>query len=181
MIQISGSARYDTPAGTIFAILTDPSRYPAWQPDVESATLADGGPARQGARIRQVRTVMGRRTDIGLTLTHLVPAELVTLATAADAQPAVRQTYRLRPDGEGCRLDYRLTLEGVPKMAEHLARAQLARQLPQMFDRLAAIAANRRPITPDQDRSEPERQLPQAWPDVNGSHRDYRGDDYAQP
>jgi hypothetical protein len=153
MIQISGSARYDTPAGTIFAILTDPSRYPAWQPDVESATMAAGGPARQGARIRQVRTVMGRRTDIDLTITHLVPVELVTLATTAGAQPAVRQSWRLRPDCGGCRLDYRLTLDGVPKMAEPLARAQLTRQIPQMLDRLAAIAANRRWATTRERRS----------------------------
>lgn len=143
MIQISGSARYDTQAGTIFAILTDPPRYAAWQPDVESASMAGDGPARQGTRIRQVRTVMGHRTDIGLTITHFVPAELVTLATAAGARPAVRQAFRLRPDGDGCRLYYRLTLDGVPKMAEHLARAQLTRQIPQMLDRLATIAANR--------------------------------------
>jgi uncharacterized protein YndB with AHSA1/START domain len=143
MIHISRTARYDQPAGTIFAILTDPSRYPAWQPDVQSAILAGDGPARQGARVRQVRTVMGHRTEIGLTFTRLVPAELVTLATAAGAQPAVRQSYRLWQDGDGCRLDYKLTLDGVPKMAEHLARAQLTRQIPQMLERLATIAANR--------------------------------------
>ncbi len=91
---------------------------------------------------------MGCRTEVSLTITRLVPAELVTLATAPGTQPAVRQSWWLRPDGDGCRLDYRLTLDGVPKMAEHLARAQLTRQIPQMFDRLATIAANRRwPMT----------------------------------
>jgi Polyketide cyclase / dehydrase and lipid transport len=143
MIEITSSARYHAPASTIFAIITDPSRYPAWQPDVESATLAGDGPARQGARIRQTRTVMGRRTEIGLTITRLVPAELVTLATDAGATPALRQAYRLRPDGDGCALDYTLTLDGVPAMAEHLARAQLTSQIHQMLERLATIAASR--------------------------------------
>lgn len=145
MIEISRTARYDAPAGTIFAVITDPSRYPAWQHDVQSASMAREGPARQGARIHQVRTVMGRRTAIGLTITQLVPAELVTLATAAGAKPAMRQTYRLRPDGDGCRLEFQLTVDGVPPMAEHIARAQLTRQIPQMLERLATIAANRPP------------------------------------
>jgi hypothetical protein len=103
MIEISRAARYDAPAGTIFAIITDLASYPAWQPGVESAGLAGEGPARQGSRIRQVRMVMGRRTEIGLTITRLGPAELVTLATDPGGTPAVRETYRLRPDGDGCR------------------------------------------------------------------------------
>jgi hypothetical protein len=145
LIEISEAARYQVPAGTIFAVLTDPSRYPAWQPDVQSASLEGEGPARLGASIRQVRMVMGRRTEIGLTITQLVPAELVTLATAAGAKAAIRQTYRLRADGDGCRLEFQLTLDGAPPMAEHLARAQLTRQIPQMLERLASVAANRHP------------------------------------
>jgi hypothetical protein len=89
--------------------------------------------------------VMGRRTEIGLTITRLVPAELVTLATDPGGTPAVRETYRLRPDGDGCRLEFRLTLDGIPAMAEHLAGAQLTRQIQQMLERLATIAASRQP------------------------------------
>jgi Polyketide cyclase / dehydrase and lipid transport len=156
MIEISGSARYDVPVGTIFAIITDPARYPAWQPDVEWASLAGDGPIRQGACIHQVRTVMGRRTELGLTFTQLVPADLVTLATDSGATPAVRQTYRLRPDGDGCGLDYRLTLDGVPTMAEPLARSQLTRQTQQMLERLATAAATER-AWPTVDASPPHR------------------------
>jgi hypothetical protein len=145
MIEISASARYATPAATIFAIITDPPRYPAWQGDVESASLADHGPARLGGRIRQVRTVMGRRTEVGLTITQLVPAELVTLATTPGAKPAVQQIYRLGADGDGCCVHFSLTLEGIPTMAEHIARAQLTRQTQQMLERLATIAASRQP------------------------------------
>jgi hypothetical protein len=58
--------------------------------------------------------VMGRRTEVGLTTTRLVSAELVTLATGPGATPAALQTYRLRPDGDRCGLDYRLALDGVP-------------------------------------------------------------------
>ena len=145
MIEIGRAARYDTPAGAIFAVITEPAGYPAWQPGVESAGLAGQGPVRQGSRVRQVRMVMGRRTEIALTITQLMPAELVTLATGPGATPAVRETYRLRPDGDGCRLEFRFTLDGIPAMAEHLARAQLTRQIEQMLERLATIAASRQP------------------------------------
>jgi ribosome-associated toxin RatA of RatAB toxin-antitoxin module len=145
MIEISRAARYDAPASTIFAIITDPPRYPAWQPGVESASLAGEDTFRQGARIRQFRTVMGRRTEIGLTITRHVPTELVTLATGPGATPAVREAYRLRPDGDGCRLEFRLTLDGIHAMGEHLARAQLTRQTQEMLERLATIAASRQP------------------------------------
>jgi hypothetical protein len=64
VIEISSSARCDQPTSTVFAILTDPSSYPAWQADVESASLAGDASAQQGARIRQVRKVMSRRAEI---------------------------------------------------------------------------------------------------------------------
>jgi len=121
MIEISSSTRYDQPASTVFAILTDPPSYPAWQQDVESASLTGDAPAQQGARIRQV----------------------LTLATDPGIKPAIRQSWRLQPDDGGCRLDFQLNLDGVPKMAEHLARAQLSRTVPQMLDRLGTVAATR--------------------------------------
>jgi ribosome-associated toxin RatA of RatAB toxin-antitoxin module len=143
VIEISQAARYATPASVIYAVLTDVASYPAWQPGVEFASLAGECPARQGSRIRENRIVMGRRTEIDMTITRLVLGELVTLATRPGATPAVRETYRLRPDTDGCRLEFRLTLDGISAMAEHLARAQLTHQIQQMLERLATIAASR--------------------------------------
>lgn len=143
MIEISRAAGYDAQAVAIFAIITEAASYPAWQPGVESASLSGEGPARRGSRISQVRRVMGRRTELSLTITRLVPGELFTLATDPGAIPAVRETYRLRPEGDGCRLGFRLTLDGIPAMAEHLARPQLTRQAQQTLERLAAIVASR--------------------------------------
>ena len=40
MIEIRWTALYDEPASTVFAVIAEPSSYPAWQPDVESACLA---------------------------------------------------------------------------------------------------------------------------------------------
>jgi hypothetical protein len=143
MIEISRAAAYDAPVVAIFAVITDPSRYPAWQPSVEFASLAGGDIFRESNQIRQVRMVMGRRTQIDLAITRLVPAELVTLATDPGAIPALRETYRLRPDRDGCRLEFRVTLDGIPAMAEHLVRAQLTRQTQQMPHRLATIVGSR--------------------------------------
>jgi ribosome-associated toxin RatA of RatAB toxin-antitoxin module len=142
VIEMSRAVRYDEPAAAIFAVIADVPGYPAWQPGVESASLAGQGAFRQGNRIHQVRMAMGRRTQITLTITQLVPARLVTLATDPAAVPGVRETYRLRPDGDGCRLEFRLALDGIPAMAEHIVGAQLTRQIQQMLERLATIAAS---------------------------------------
>ncbi|MGW4297382.1 SRPBCC family protein [Micromonospora chersina] len=136
MIHVDHSIRYDRPTGAIFAALTDIAGYPNWQPDVLSAEITGEAGLGPGTPVRQVRKVMGRRTEIELTVSAFRPDELLTLATVPDTHPAVSQTYRLRPDGEGCLLEFELTIDGVPRMAEHLARTQLSRQIPRMFQLL---------------------------------------------
>ena len=138
MIEITHDASYPQPTEAVFAALTDFAAYPAWQTDVESAFLASGVPAQAGSRVHQVRKIMGRRTDIDLTVAEFVPGQLLTLRTEEAARPSVRQTYRLMPAANGCTLTFLLVIDGVPRMAEHLARTQLSRQVPQMLDRVGA-------------------------------------------
>ena len=45
-------------------------------------------------------------------------------ALAGPVVPAVRETYRLRQEKDGCRLEFRLILGGMPVMAGHLVRAR---------------------------------------------------------
>lgn len=141
MIEIAHTASYDRPAAAVFATLTDVAGYPAWQPTVVSADVAGGREVGAGAEIREVCEVMGRRFEIVLTVTGYRPGELLALRTAPGARPEISQTYRLRPEGAGCRLDYRLTVDGVPRLVERLARAQIDRQAPGMLERLGAVDA----------------------------------------
>ncbi|WP_214414667.1 SRPBCC family protein [Sphaerisporangium fuscum] len=137
MITVDHTADYPYSAEAVFTVLSDLEGYPAWQSDVLEAHV--DGPPREGAAVAQVRKVMGRRTELDLTITEYVPGELITIRTAAGARPGVTQRYAVRPFEDGCRVEFRLELDGVPKMAEHLVRAQLGKQVPLLFERLGAL------------------------------------------
>jgi hypothetical protein len=140
MIEIADTASYDLPAAAIFAVLSDIPGYATWHEAVESATLVDS-PLRVGARVRQTRKEMGWRGEVNVTVVEFVPGELITLATDEGTKPAVRQSYRVTAEGDGCELTYKLTLDGVPKVFEPVVRERLRRQLPRTLRRIPESAA----------------------------------------
>ncbi|MEV4000618.1 SRPBCC family protein [Actinomadura sp. NPDC049753] len=137
MIIVEHNADFPYPASAVFTVLADLERYPAWQQDVLEAQV--NGPVREGAAVAQVRKVMGRRTELSLTVTEYVPGELIAIQTVAGTRPAVTQRYAVHASGAGCRVEFLLELDGVPRMAEHLVRAQLGKQVPQLFQRLGSL------------------------------------------
>ncbi|WP_214327489.1 SRPBCC family protein [Nonomuraea sediminis] len=132
MITIDHVAGYARPPQEIFAVLSDLEGYPRWQVDVLEARRTEEG-------VAQVRKVMGRRAEIDLNVTEFLPGERLTLQTAAGTRPGVTQSYVVRPAGQGSEVAFHLELDGVPKMAEHLVKAQLGKQVPLMFERLGAL------------------------------------------
>ncbi|MFF4893560.1 SRPBCC family protein [Micromonospora chersina] len=137
MIEIEHTAEYPQPATALFAVLADIEGYPAWQADVAQCHL--DGPLRQGATVTQVRTVLGRRTEVELRVVRIEPERALVLSTGPHARPAVTQRYAVSDAGDGCRVTFRLELEGVPRMAEPLVRVQLGKQVPQLFLRLGEL------------------------------------------
>ena len=135
MIEVAETCQYDLPAAALFAALTDFSGYPSWQAAVESAVLLDG-PLRVGARVRQVRREVGWRGRVEVAVAALVPGELLTLASEPGARPSVSQSYRLTSQGGGCRLDYLVALDGVPRVLEAALRMRLRRQVQHMLQQL---------------------------------------------
>jgi hypothetical protein len=54
------------------------------------------------------------------------------------------QAYRLEPTGDGgCRLEFHLELEDIPKLADHLVKSQLSHHTKRFLDELGAIIAIR--------------------------------------
>lgn len=142
MIVVEHTTSYPAPSAAVAAAVADLSDYPRWQPDVLEVSRADDRPIAVGTRLTQTRKVMGRRTEVSLTVTDYRPGESITVRTDPGAHPAVCQTYTVRSDGVspgGCSLDFRLELDGVPKLAEHLVKAQLSRTVPDMFVRLGSV------------------------------------------
>jgi hypothetical protein len=140
MIEVTDSMSYGQPAAAVFAVLADLAGYPAWQDGVESAGLVEG-PLRVGARVRQTRKVMGWRGQVDVTVTEFAPGERLTLATDEGTTPSVRQSYQVTSEGGGCRVNYQLALDGVPKVFEPFVRAQLHHQVPRVLRRLGETAA----------------------------------------
>lgn len=87
MIHVDHSIRYDRPAGEVFAALTDIASFPDWQPEVLSAEITGETAIGPGTPVRQVRKVMGRRTETELTVSAFRPDQLLTLARARTRIP----------------------------------------------------------------------------------------------
>ncbi len=147
--RLDYSVTYPYPAPAVFAAITDFPAYPWWQPDVVGIRAARSLPAGLGTQVLEVDNVMGRQTHLTLTVTEYEQDRLITLQTPAGARPVVRQAYRLEPAGDGgCRLDFHLELDDVPKLADHLVKTQLSHQAKRFFEELGAIVAVRPAGTP---------------------------------
>jgi len=147
--RLDYSVSYPYPASAVFAAITDFPAYPWWQPDVMGIRAAEALPAGPGTQVLEVDNVMGRQTHVTLTVTEYEQDRLITLQTPAGARPEVRQAYRLEPTGDGgCRLDFRLQLDDVPKMDQPLVKTQLSHQAKRFFEDLGAIVAVRPAGTP---------------------------------
>jgi Polyketide cyclase / dehydrase and lipid transport len=142
------SVTYPYPAPAVFEAITDFPAYPWWQPNV-GVRAAGALPCGPGSQVLQVHDVMGRQTEVTLTVTDCELDRMITLQTPAGERPGVRQAYRLQPTGDGgCRLDFHLELDGVPRMAEHLVKTELGQQVKRFFETLGAIVAGRPAATP---------------------------------
>jgi ribosome-associated toxin RatA of RatAB toxin-antitoxin module len=149
MLNLDYNVIYPYPAAAVFAAITDFPAYPWWQPDVVGIRAAGALPAGLGTQVLQVVSVMGRQTHVTLTVTEYEQDRLITLQTPAGARPEVRQAYRLEPTGDGgCRLDFHLELDDIPKWSDHLVKTQLGHQAKRFFDELGAIVAVRPARTP---------------------------------
>jgi uncharacterized protein YndB with AHSA1/START domain len=77
MIEVEHTLEIARPADDVFSYITDVSRIPEWQQSAEEATL--DGELREGARIREVRTFMGKRAVSTLEITELDPPSRFSL------------------------------------------------------------------------------------------------------
>jgi len=78
VIEVEHTFEIDRRAEEVFEYLTDVSRLPEWQSSAESAELEEGE-LRVGARIREVRTFMGRRAASTLEVTEYEPPRRFSL------------------------------------------------------------------------------------------------------
>jgi uncharacterized protein YndB with AHSA1/START domain len=77
VIEVEHTLEIGRPVEDVFAYLTDVARLPEWQSSAESAELE--GELREGARIKEVRSFMGRRAASTLEVTEYDPPRRFSL------------------------------------------------------------------------------------------------------
>ena len=77
MIEVEHTLEIERPVEDVFAYLTDVARLPEWQSSAEAAELE--GDLAEGARIKEVRTFMGRRATSTLEVTEYDPPRRFSL------------------------------------------------------------------------------------------------------
>ena len=127
MIEVEHTLEVERPAEEVFGYLTDVSRLAEWQASAESAEL--DGELREGARIREVRTFMGRRATSTLEVTEYEPPRRFSLRVV---EGPIRYSveHALEPLDGRTRVTFvgRGETKGVPRLMQGAVRRAVERQ-----------------------------------------------------
>lgn len=121
-------------------MLTDPARLAEWQGTVVEAELEGEGPMGAGARVREVRSFLGKRIESTVEiLEHEPPSRFVLRSAAGPVSFRVEQT--VEPTGAGSRVRVQMEGEarGVLGLGAKLAVKAAERQLRTDLDALKRL------------------------------------------
>jgi uncharacterized protein YndB with AHSA1/START domain len=79
VIEVEHTLQIARPVDEVFAYLTDIERIPEWQASAEETSLE--GELTEGSRIREVRSMMGRRATSTMEVTEYDPPKRFSLRT----------------------------------------------------------------------------------------------------
>ncbi len=127
MIEVEHTLEIARPVDEVFGYLTDVARIPEWQASAEEATLE--GELGAGARIREVRSFMGRRAASTMEITEYDPPKRFSLRSVEGPI-----TYAVEHALEAVDGGTRMTLTGrgetnrVPRLMLGTVRRTIERQ-----------------------------------------------------
>lgn len=130
MARIEQSVEIARAPEEVFAVLTDPARLAEWQGTVVEAALEGEGPMRAGARVREVRSFLGKRIESTVEiLEHEPPSRFALRSAAGPVTFRVEQT--VEPSGDGSRVRIQMAGEarGVLGLGARVAVKAAERQL----------------------------------------------------
>jgi carbon monoxide dehydrogenase subunit G len=124
----------------VFAYLTDVSNLTEWQSGVHEAEIVGGGEPRAGARISELRHLLGRELRTTLEIAEYEPPRLFVLR-ALDSPVPFTVHHELEPAGTGTRLT--VVGEGdaglLPGFAAGLMARRAEKQFRRDFEQLRAL------------------------------------------
>ena len=132
---------FDSPAATVFALLTDLEARPTWIAGIFEVRVTPPGPALLGTSYFEAGKFSGYKSEKTMLVTEFEQDRLLTLAT--EAPNPFRESYRIEPLSEGsCRVHFTVEIS-APKVAEFFMRQQMKKAQPQNAERLKSVLASR--------------------------------------
>jgi uncharacterized protein YndB with AHSA1/START domain len=107
MSLVTISTHLDAPPEEVWRTVMDPARLGEWVVIHRALQWADEGPPRVGYRMRQQVHVRGVTLDVQWRLVECRPCAVAVWEGRGPARSHARTEYRLQPEGEGTRFDYR--------------------------------------------------------------------------
>jgi uncharacterized protein YndB with AHSA1/START domain len=127
VIEVEHTLEIVRPVDEVFAYLTDIPRIPEWQASAEEATL--DGELGEGAKIREVRSLMGRRATSTLEITEYDPPKRFSLrAVEGPISYAVEHALEAVDGGTRVTFTGRGETKRVPRLMLGTVRRTIERQ-----------------------------------------------------
>jgi carbon monoxide dehydrogenase subunit G len=112
MSTYSHTVEIGLPPEDVFAFVTDPARYPSWQPSLVSVEPHAPGPLRLGAEATEVRRFLGRELETTWTCVEHEPCRRSAIEAGGGPVP-FKGTFVLEPSGGGTRFTWTVETRGA--------------------------------------------------------------------
>ncbi len=130
---INVSTHIARPVEEVFAYVTDLRTEPLWDSAVRSAEVESGGSLRVGARVHEVRSMMGRKVHTVTEITAYEPPR--AFAWRGEVPFPLRGGWRFAAEGSGTRVEFygEAELRGLLGLLGPLTRRVFAAQMRARF------------------------------------------------
>ncbi len=130
MARMEVSVVIDRPVQEVFAYVTNPANDPRWQSAVLESGFVGEGPAGVGAKVREVRQLMGRRMESVAEVTAYEPNAKIGLRSTS-GPVEYEAWYTLEPTDAGTKLTIvgEADVGGFFKLAEGLVARQFEKEM----------------------------------------------------
>ena len=138
MPSFSHAVEIARPPQEVFAWLLEAEHVPKWTGHLDRYEQVSDGPIRQGARVRQVLDVSGRRIDVELEVTAYDPPRSAESRFSTNGIDVVNH-YALEPSGAGTRLTQSVEAKATSfgaRMLVPLVQPRLEEKLTEDLERL---------------------------------------------
>jgi|SRR5215211_1494270 len=142
MAPMVSSIEIARPPEEVFAYVTDPSRFGAWQRDVVAVRHESGRPGEVGSRFTTTRRIGGSERTMTQEVTESsAPRRWAARAVDGPVRPNATVTVEPLGDGGGSRVTFSLDFEGhgVGRALLPMIRRQARRAAPVSYRALKAL------------------------------------------